>query len=97
MTEENAKAKAVKYRKLTEAALKRAKVCVAKDSHLFDVAIDFLEMARNYFNDAKYFEGRKEFVTAVAAYSYAHAWLDAGARLGLFDVKMDSRLFTLAK
>jgi len=27
--------------------------------------------------------------------NYAHGWLDAGARLGIFDVKGDSRLFTV--
>lgn len=95
--ESKAQAKAKKYKALTEAGLKKAKICVTKDSHLFDIAVDFLEMARNYFSDANHFAEKKDFETALAAYSYAHAWLDAGARLGLFDVKQDSRLFTLAK
>jgi len=28
---------------------------------------------------------------------YAHAWLDAGARLGFFDVGLDDKLFCLAE
>jgi hypothetical protein len=34
-------------------------------------------------------------VNAFAALNYAHGWLDAGARLGLFDVDHDSTLFTV--
>jgi hypothetical protein len=34
-------------------------------------------------------------VTAFAALNYAHGWLDAGARLGLFDVGKDNVLFTV--
>ena len=33
-------------------------------------------------------------VNAFAALNYAHGWLDAGARLGIFDVH-DSKLFTV--
>ncbi len=56
---------------------------------------DFLLMAVSYFNDAKHFAfEKKDFVLAFGALNYAHAWLDAGARIGLFKVK-DSRLFTV--
>ncbi len=34
-------------------------------------------------------------MNAFAAVNYAHGWLDAGARLGVFDVGADDRLFTL--
>ena len=36
-----------------------------------------------------------DIVTAFAALNYAHGWLDAGARIGLFDVGHDSELFTV--
>ena len=50
-------------------------------------------MASNYISDAHFFHNKKDFVNAFAALNYAHGWLDAGARLGLFDVH-DSELFT---
>ncbi len=57
-------------------------------------AEDFLDMATRYFDDAKHFEEKGEWVLAYGALNYAHGWLDAGARIGLFKVK-DSRLFTV--
>ena len=58
-------------------------------------AADFFDMAERYYKDAHYFHTEKEdAVLAFAALNYAHGWLDAGARSGLFQVK-DSRLFTV--
>ena len=52
-------------------------------------------MASRYVDDADYFlTKKKDAVLAFAALNYAHGWLDAGARIGLFKVK-DSRLFTV--
>lgn len=56
---------------------------------------DFLDMAKRYFDDAGYFKEKGDYVNALAALAYAHAWLDAGARLGFFDVGHDSELFTV--
>lgn len=83
-----------KYFKLTEEALGKIKIKVPKEVDLKIVAEDFLDMAERYFQDAKHFAKQGDLVTAFAAVSYAHAWLDAGARLGVFDVH-DSRLFTV--
>ncbi|MEK6857726.1 MAG: DUF357 domain-containing protein, partial [Nanoarchaeota archaeon] len=58
-------------------------------------AEDFLDMAQRYFSDAKHFRDKGDVVTAFAALNYAHGWLDAGARLGFFDVEHDSELFTV--
>lgn len=52
-------------------------------------------MAKRYFSDAQHFKEKGDIVTAFAALNYAHGWLDAGARLGLFDVGHDSELFTV--
>ena len=57
-------------------------------------AEDFLDMASRYYADAKHFRQQGEWVLAFAALNYAHGWLDAGARIGLFKV-YDSRLFTV--
>lgn len=54
-------------------------------------------MARAYYEDAKHFRDKGEFDKALANVNYAHGWLDAGARLGLFDVGEDDRLFTLGE
>ena len=54
-------------------------------------------MARAYCEDAKHFRDKGELDKALANINYAHGWLDAGARIGLFDVGGDDRLFTLAE
>lgn len=55
---------------------------------------DFLDMATRYYSDAKHFREKGDYVLAYGALNYAHGWLDAGARIGLFKVN-DSRLFTV--
>lgn len=81
------------YFSLTKEALEKAKVSL--DESRRKEAEDFWDMASRYFQDAHYFlEAKKDRVLAFAALNYAHGWLDAGARIGLFKVK-DSRLFTV--
>jgi hypothetical protein len=52
-------------------------------------------MARAYFEDAKDFARKGDLVNAFACVNYSHGWLDSGARIGLFDVGGDDKLFTL--
>ena len=81
------------YFSITREALQKAKD--ALDSSRKAQAEDFLDMASRYVQDAEYFHTtKKDAVLAFAALNYAHGWLDAGARIGLFKVK-DSRLFTV--
>ncbi len=61
------------------------------------VADDFYKMAKAYFDDAGHFFEKDDLVNAFACVNYAHGWLDAGARLGLFDVGEDDQLFTLSE
>ena len=61
------------------------------------LADDFFRMAKAYFDDAGHFFDEGDYVNAFACVNYAHGWLDAGARLGLFDVGEDDRLFTLSE
>ncbi len=82
---------------LTERALAKIKISPPERSHLRKVAEDFLSMARAYCEDAKHFRDKGELDKALANVNYAHGWLDAGARIGLFDVGGDDRLFTLAE
>ncbi len=82
-----------KYFSITKEALDKAKN--ALDSQRKAQAEDFLDMASRYYQDANYFLTEKnDVVLAFAALNYAHGWLDAGARIGLFKVK-DNRLFTV--
>ena len=84
-----------KYFQITRRALKKAKHSAPKETHLRHAADDFLDMIKRYVSDAEHFRAKGEMVTAFAALNYAHGWLDAGARLGLFDVGHDSELFTV--
>ena len=81
-----------KYFKITEKALIKAKKSKEK-ININNARKEFLNMVENYLKDAKYFEKQGRIVDAFAALNYAHGWLDAGARLGIFDVH-DSELFT---
>lgn len=54
-----------------------------------------LSMARSYLADGRYFLGENDPVRALAAFSYGHGWLDAGARLGVVDVPVDDDLFAI--
>lgn len=64
------------------------------DIDRIEQANDFLDMASRYYSDAGHFKEQGNWVLAFGALNYAHGWLDAGARIGLFKVK-DDRLFTV--
>ena len=80
--------KLAKYFDVTKRALDKVKVIDPKGE-------DFLDMAKRYYSDAKWFENKGDFVNAFAAINYAHGWLDAGARAKFFDVGGDNVLFTV--
>ena len=80
-----------KYFNITGRALDKVKAA-EKDAARAKEAADFLDMAERYFSDAHHFRKEGNYVLALAAVNYAHAWLDAGARIGLFKVK-DAELF----
>jgi hypothetical protein len=86
-------AKLERYFDLTDRALKKVKI---KPPQGWEAkAKDMLDMAQRYFSDAKHFKEKGDIVNAFACLNYAHGWLDAGARLGLFDVDHDDTLFTV--
>lgn len=80
---------------MTEATLEKVSVKAKRGTRDFARANDFLSMARNYLSDGKHFEEKGDYALALAVFSYAHAWLDAGVRAGFLDGKNDNRLFTL--
>jgi len=85
-----------RYFSITQKALQKAKPVSKTQAISFEkTALEFLDMAQRYFDDAWHFEKKGDIVTAFACLNYAHGWLDAGARLGLFDVGGDSTLFSV--
>ena len=84
-----------KYLRLTREALARVSAAPPARSFLHGASDDFLSMARAYLADAEHFEASGDRDRALAAASYAHAWLDAGVRLGLLDGGDDDQRFTL--
>ncbi len=80
---------------ITKRALEKVRIVSPEKSYTRKIAEDFLNMAESYYNDALHFHGEGNMVNAFACVNYAHGWLDAGARLGLFDVGGDNQLFTL--
>ncbi len=87
--------KLAKYFDVTRRALAKIKLDADVVVDARKSGEDFLDMAQRYFDDAKHFEKSGDFVNAFAALNYAHGWLDAGARLGFFDVGGDNVLFTV--
>jgi len=84
-----------RYLDTTARALAKAKVVAPPKSFAARIADNFLDMARRYHADAVHAHSKGDFVNAFAQVNYAHGWLDAGARLGVFDVGQDDVLFTL--
>ena len=83
-----------RYTAVTRAAL--AKVRPGKQQLGEEEAYrTFLDTAQRYFDDAGHFASQGNLVLALSALNYAHGWLDAGARLGIFEVEGDSRLFAV--
>ena len=89
------KISAEKLERYFEVTGKALKMCEnALDKKRLKDAKDFLDMAQRYYDDARHFMKHKDYVLAFGALNYSHGWLDAGARIGLFDVH-DSTLFTV--
>ncbi len=82
---------------ITKRALSKAKIIAPEKSYAKKIADDFMNMARSYYQDALHFKEKGDNLRALACVNYAHGWLDAGARLGLFEVDGDNQLFTLAE
>lgn len=87
--------KTERYEALLDEALTEATVAPPEETPLSEAAQEYLEMAQSYLKDGRYFRAEDDPVNALAAFSYGHAWLDAGARIGLFDVPTEGHLFTV--
>lgn len=85
-----------KYFSVTKKAFEVAKASGSRlnDEEMLMYRNDAVDMISRYIADAEHFYQNNDIVNAFAALNYAHGWIDAGARLGIFDVH-DSTLFTV--
>ncbi|PPA80526.1 MAG: hypothetical protein C00003105_02275 [ANME-2 cluster archaeon HR1] len=90
----NLNEKTNRYMLMLQRALGNVTIATGERSYLNTIAKDYLNMARSYYNDGVHFMKNDDYVNALACFSYGHAWLDAGARLGVFAVE-DETLFAL--
>lgn len=84
-----------RYEGLLAEALEAAEPLPDAETPLGAAAAEYQEMARSYLEDGRHFREEDDPVNALAAFSYGHAWLDAGARIGLFSVPTEGHLFTV--
>jgi hypothetical protein len=87
--------KTERYERLLAEALEEATVAPPEGTPMADAAGECAEMASSYLEDGRHFVDEDDLVNALASFSYGHAWLDAGARIGLFDVPSEGHLFTV--
>jgi len=84
-----------KYLDITNRARKKATPLVEQDSADGKRLATLLKMADDYAFDARHFLEKGDHVRAFGAINYAHAWIDAGVKLGFLDGHGDDVLFTL--
>lgn len=84
-----------RYERLLSEALDAATTAPPEGTPLGESATEYHEMATSYLEDGRHFREQDDLVNALAAFSYGHAWLDAGARIGVFEVPADGHLFTI--
>lgn len=78
--------KTARYRRLLKEALDDAKKAPYLDAFFNTMADDYYTMAKSYYADGIHFMDTGDPVNALVCFSYGHAWLDAGVRLGVFTV-----------
>ena len=78
--------KTTRYRRLLREALDDVKKVEGMDPFLVKIADDYYNMAESYYADGLHFFDAEDLVNALVCFSYGHAWLDAGVRLGVFRV-----------
>jgi len=79
--------------KVTGAALESIEIIARGE--MKKKAEECLDMAKRYHNDAEHFKAKGDFASAFGALNYAHGWLDAGVRLGVFKVLKNKEYFTI--
>jgi hypothetical protein len=81
----NLKEKVARYELLFSRALETTGIVDGLGPDIESKAMDFLNMARSYFDDGIHFKEDGDMVNALVCFCYGHAWLDAGQRFGIFE------------
>jgi uncharacterized protein len=76
--------KTLRYRGLLKEAIADVQIVAASDARLDRMAEEYMTMAKSYYADGVHFLDTGDPVNALVCFSYGHAWLDAGVRLGVF-------------
>ena len=84
-----------KYLDITRRARAKATPLVKSGSEEASRLEVMLRMADDYASDARHFLSTGDLVRAFGAINYAHAWIDAGVKIGWLDGHGDDVLFTL--
>ena len=74
-----------RYLELFEAALESTGLARGLEPGPHAKGEEFLNMARAYFADGLQFKEDNDLVNALVCFSYGHAWLDAGLRMGILE------------
>ena len=84
-----------KYLDITRRARAKATPLIKAGSEEASRLEVMLRMADDYASDARHFLSTGDLVRAFGAINYAHAWIDAGVKIGWLDGHGDDVLFTL--
>tara|TARA_B100000003_G_scaffold12749_1_gene10583 strand:+ start:173 stop:472 length:300 start_codon:yes stop_codon:yes gene_type:complete len=84
-----------KYLDITRRARAKATPLVKAGSEEASRLEVMLRMADDYASDARHFLSTGDLVRAFGAINYAHAWIDAGVKIGWLNGHGDDVLFTL--
>jgi uncharacterized protein len=68
---------------VTGEAISTTKIKIDKGHH--DLALKFMDTAKRYYEEAKFFRSRGDKASAWGALNYAHGWLDAGKESGILE------------
>ncbi len=82
MDDELAKSKLERYIKYAKNALKDMVVCPPNDPSLSSKLQYNLSLAKQYFEDSRYYFGKGDFITALVCIAYCEGLLDACRNLG---------------
>ena len=83
------------YLDITRRARAKATPLVDAESPEGKHLATMMRMADDYASDAQHFLTSGDLVRAFGAINYAHAWIDAGVKIGWLDGHGDDVLFTL--
>ncbi len=84
--------KLARYHSLSSKALEIIKSSIVKGQEAKPKEV--IEMVEAYLSDSQHFKKNKDFINAFACVNYAHGWIDASCRLGIFKVN-NSKVFAV--